>query len=237
MSAEPISRGGNGHQGAGGSGRRCRFRLSRRRRPADLRRAVQAEPAAPHPGAPRAGRGACRRGLCALDRQGRRRAGDQRPGRHQRRDRPDRRADGFGADRLPDRPGADASHRQRRVPGGRHHRHHAALHQAQLPGEGRQRSGARHARGVLRRAQRPARPGGGRSAQGRAVRARHLSRARRRSAAQDAIARRPEPDAARIEEAVELLIAKAKRPLFYGGGGIINSGPERLRAASPSSCR
>src|ERR1051326_7208340 len=32
------------------------------------------------------------------------------------------------------------------------------------------------------------------------------------------------PDGARIAEAAEL-IAKAKRPLFYGGGGIINSGP------------
>jgi acetolactate synthase I/II/III large subunit len=31
------------------------------------------------------------------------------------------------------------------------------------------------------------------------------------------------PDAARIEEAV-VLIAQAKRPLFYGGGGIVNSG-------------
>jgi acetolactate synthase-1/2/3 large subunit len=33
----------------------------------------------------------------------------------------------------------------------------------------------------------------------------------------------PDPD--RIAEAVEL-IARAKRPLFYGGGGLINSGPE-----------
>jgi acetolactate synthase I/II/III large subunit len=32
------------------------------------------------------------------------------------------------------------------------------------------------------------------------------------------------PDPARIEEAAEL-IAKAERPLFYGGGGIVNSGP------------
>ncbi len=32
------------------------------------------------------------------------------------------------------------------------------------------------------------------------------------------------PDAARIDEAVAL-IAAAKRPVFYGGGGIINSGP------------
>src|SRR4051812_3100451 len=33
------------------------------------------------------------------------------------------------------------------------------------------------------------------------------------------------PDPARIAEAVQL-IAAAKRPLFYGGGGLINSGPE-----------
>src|SRR6202008_3109743 len=33
------------------------------------------------------------------------------------------------------------------------------------------------------------------------------------------------PDPARIAEAVEM-IAEAKRPLFYGGGGLINSGPE-----------
>jgi len=34
-----------------------------------------------------------------------------------------------------------------------------------------------------------------------------------------------QPDAARIAEAVKL-IGAAKRPLFYGGGGLINSGPE-----------
>jgi acetolactate synthase-1/2/3 large subunit len=39
---------------------------------------------------------------------------------------------------------------------------------------------------------------------------------------------RREPDAARIAEAVELL-ANAKRPIVYGGGGIINSGPEASR--------
>jgi acetolactate synthase-1/2/3 large subunit len=33
------------------------------------------------------------------------------------------------------------------------------------------------------------------------------------------------PDAARIKEAAAL-IAQAKRPLFYGGGGIVNSGPQ-----------
>ncbi|HLJ64581.1 MAG TPA: acetolactate synthase 3 large subunit [Stellaceae bacterium] len=39
---------------------------------------------------------------------------------------------------------------------------------------------------------------------------------------------RTAPEAARIEEALDLL-AQAKRPLFYGGGGIINSGPEASR--------
>jgi acetolactate synthase-1/2/3 large subunit len=37
-----------------------------------------------------------------------------------------------------------------------------------------------------------------------------------------------EPDPASIEEAVHLM-AQAKRPLFYTGGGIINSGPEASR--------
>ena len=68
-----------------------------------------------------------------------------------------RRADGLDPDRLPHRPGADPSHRQRRLPGMRHRRHHPALHQAQLPGEGRQRPAAHPARGVLRGD--PGRPG------------------------------------------------------------------------------
>jgi len=36
------------------------------------------------------------------------------------------------------------------------------------------------------------------------------------------------PDLARIEQAVELM-ASAKRPIFYTGGGIVNSGPEASR--------
>src|SRR3984885_5753539 len=39
---------------------------------------------------------------------------------------------------------------------------------------------------------------------------------------------RTEPDPARIAEAAAL-IAGAKRPLFYGGGGIINSGPQACK--------
>ncbi len=37
-----------------------------------------------------------------------------------------------------------------------------------------------------------------------------------------------DPDPARIAEAVDLII-NAKRPLFYGGGGIINSGPDACK--------
>ncbi|MGH7034935.1 MAG: thiamine pyrophosphate-binding protein, partial [Stellaceae bacterium] len=37
-----------------------------------------------------------------------------------------------------------------------------------------------------------------------------------------------EPDPARIAEAAEL-IAHAKRPLFYAGGGIVNSGPQAVK--------
>ncbi len=117
----------------------------------------------------------------------------QRPGRDQHGNRSHRRADGFGAARLPDRPGAHPSHRQRRVPGGRHHRHHAALHQAQLSGQGRERAGARDARGLLCRANRPARPGRCRSAEGRAVRDRDLSSARDGAASANPTARRPIP--------------------------------------------
>ena len=65
------------------------------------------------------------------------RAGDLGSGRDQCGDRPHRRADGFDPAGLHHRPGADASDRQRRVPGMRHGRHHAALHQAQLSGEER----------------------------------------------------------------------------------------------------
>ena len=48
-------------------------------------------------------------------------------------------------------PGADAPHRHRRVPGMRHGRHHAELHQAQLPREIDRGPAAHPARGLLRR--------------------------------------------------------------------------------------
>ena len=62
-------------------------------------------------------------------------------------------------------PGAHRAHRQRRLPGGGHCRHHPALHQAQLPGDGRPRPGPHHPRGLLHRPLRAARAGPGGSAQ------------------------------------------------------------------------
>ena len=112
---------------------------------------VSAGQGAAHPGAARAGRRACRRRLCALDRQGRRRAGDLGTGRDQRGHRPHRRAVRLDPDRRPHRAGADASDRQRRLPGMRHRRHHAAVHQIQLSGQERRGSAARAARGVPHR--------------------------------------------------------------------------------------
>ena len=87
-----------------------------------------------HPGAPRAGRRPCRRRLCALDRQARRGAGHLRPGRHQLVTPLTDALMDFDPAGLHHRPGADAPDRQRCLPGMRHRRHHAALHQAQLAG-------------------------------------------------------------------------------------------------------
>ena len=130
-----------------------------------------------HPGAPRAGRGARGGRLCALDRQGRLRAGHLRPRRHQCGDRPDRCVLRLDPDRLHHRAGADASDRQRRVPGMRHGRHHAAVHQVQLSGQAHRGSAARAARGVPHRLERPAGPGRGRHPEGHPVRQGHLFQA------------------------------------------------------------
>ena len=44
-----------------------------------------------------------------------------------------------------------------------------------------------------------------------------------------------EPELAAIEQAIDMM-AQAKRPLFYTGGGVINAGPEPARRC-PSSSR
>ena len=75
------------------------------------------------------------------------------------------------------------AHRQGRLPGDRHQRHHAADDQAQLPRPRRRRPAARHRRGLPHRPDRPPRPGPRRHHQGRppAGDARRASRPRTRS--------------------------------------------------------
>ena len=89
---------------------------------------------------------------------------------HQPGNRPDGGADGLGAHRLHHRTGAAGRHRPRRLPGNRHHRHHPAGNQAQLPGDGRARRCARHQGSLLHRPHRPPRPRPHRRAEGRAGR-------------------------------------------------------------------
>ena len=162
----------NGHGGACRPGGRAPVRLSRRSGAADLRCPLPAAEGQAHPGAARAGRRACGRGLRSLNGQGRLRTGDLRARCHQCGDRAYRRADELDPAGLSDRPGPDSSHRQRCLPGMRHSRHHAALHQAQLSGEEHYRSAARAARSVSHRAQRSAWPGCRRHPQGHPVRKR-----------------------------------------------------------------
>ncbi len=86
-----------------------------------------------------------------------------------------------------------------------------------------ERPGARAARGVPHRRERPAGPGGGRHPEGRAVR--HGPYSGRRQCSIKSYKPQVKGDLDKIKAAVDML-ANAKRPLFYTGGGIINSGPE-----------
>ncbi len=102
------------------------------------------------------------------DRQGGRRHGHVRPRRLQPGHRARRREDGLGPDGGHHRSGADPGRGQRRVPGGRHHRHHDAGHEAQHARHGSGRGRRGHPRGVPHRADGPARTGPRRPAEGRA---------------------------------------------------------------------
>ena len=136
----------------------------------------------------------------------------------------DRRADGFHPAGRHHRPGADPPDRLGRLPGVRHGRHHPPLHQAQLPGEA-----IEDLPRILHEAfhiatHRPPRPGRDRHPEGRPVRHGRLCAARRATSTRPT-ARRSRATPTRSRAAVEL-IAKAKRPVFYTGGGVINSGPQ-----------
>ena len=76
-----------------------------------------------------------------------------------------RRPHGLGADGGRHRPGRRRDDRHRRLPGGRHPRHHDADHQAQLPGHRPRRHPAHDRRGLPHRLDRPSRPGARRRGQ------------------------------------------------------------------------
>ena len=96
-------------------------------------------------------------GYARVDRPRRRLHGHVRPGRHEPRHRHRHRAPRLRPDGRDHRQRARRAHRQGRVPGDRHQRHHAADDEAQLPGPQRRRPAAGHRRGVPHRPHRPAR--------------------------------------------------------------------------------
>ena len=154
-----LNRSPNGHgvSGAGGGG--AHLRPAGRGQPAPVRRPapLPADPALP--GEARAVRRPRRRGLRPRDGQGGRLLRHFGAGRHEPGDRHRRRLDGLGARSGHHRRGGNGAHRPRRLPGGGHHRHHPAHHQAQLPGAGGAGPAAAGAGGVLHRRHRPAGPG------------------------------------------------------------------------------
>ena len=156
--------------GAGRGRRRRRVRYTRGSDPPRVRPPLRLHESAAHPRPPRAGRRTRGGGVRAGNRQGRGLHGDLRT----RCDEPGnadlRRLHGLGADRGDHWAGRARIHRHGRVPGGRHLRHHAADHQAQLSGAVRSRGAAGRRRGIPSGVNRTARPGSDRSAQGRAAR-------------------------------------------------------------------
>ena len=117
----PLSRGGRGRHG---------IRHSRGHDPAGVRPDDGLQAGAPRAGPPRAGRDPRRRRLRPRDGQARRRAGHLGPRRDQRDHRHRRRVYGFDPAGGHHRSGGDQPDRHRRVPGSRHDRPHAPLHQA-----------------------------------------------------------------------------------------------------------
>ena len=156
--SEPDHRGPEPGHVAGGSGRHRHLRHPGRRHPAGVRPADGLHDPA-HPGPARAGRRPRRAGVRRRDRPGGRLHGHVRAGCHQPGHPDRRRAHGLGADRGDHRPGRRRRDRHRRLPGGRHPRHHDADHQAQLPGHRPRRDPATDRRGVPHRQHRPPRTG------------------------------------------------------------------------------
>ena len=155
-------------RGAHPPGRGRHLRLPRRRDPAALRRLGRLPQSSRHvlvrheQGAAHAADGYARASGGSASA-----SAPVRPRRHQPRHRHRHRPARLRAHRRHHRQRARRAHRQGRLPGDRHHRHHAADDQAQLPGPQRRRHPARHRRGLPHRAHRAPGPGPRRHHQGR----------------------------------------------------------------------
>ena len=133
-----------------------------------------------------------------------------------------RRDDGLGADRVHHRPGAHRADRHRRLPGGRRHRDHDADRQALLPGHRPAPDPRLHPPGLPHRLH-------------RAARARCSSTFRRTCPGPTSSTSRPQgpPDLPGYKPPTEgnikqirlaaKALANARRPVIYGGGGIVNA--------------
>ena len=123
--------------------------------------------------------------------------------------------------------------RHRRLPGGRHPRHHDADHQAQLPGHRPADDPAHDRRGVPHRRRPAARARCSSTSPRTRCRRRPRSRGRTRI---DLPGYRPvtRPHAKQVREAARLIV-EAKRPVLYVGGGVIRSGASPSCCGSPSS--
>ena len=203
--------------------------------PARVRPAHGLRAGTPHPGPPRAGLAPPRRrGLRPGDRPRRRLHGDVGPGRHQPGHRDRRRLPTWTRCRSsPSRPGAERQHRHRRLPGGRHPRHHDdADHQhnylvtdpAEIP---RAVAEAFHIAGT------------GRPGPVLVDIAKDALQASTTSARPDQIdlPRLPPRDAParRAGARGRAMIVEAKRPVLYVGGGVIkaHASEELRRLADP----
>ena len=162
--AETVTRCAEPDQVAGECGRGEHLRHPGWRDPPGVRPPLRLQDPA-HPRPPRAGRRPRGPGVRRGHRQGRRLHGHQRPRRDQPGHPDRRRPHGLGPDGGDHRPGRCRPDRHRRLPGGRHPRHHDADHQAQLPGHRPRRDPARRRGGVLPRLHRSSRPGAGRRGQ------------------------------------------------------------------------
>ena len=229
-----------------------RIRRPRRELPRRARRAPR-HARDPHGAEPAGGRGRLHgRGLGQADRPARHLLRHPRPRRHQRRHRHPHGAAGQRADDRLRRPGGDRHDRPRGVPGGRLSRR---LRPARQMGDRDRRPGPhpgdRRPR-LRRRRHRPARPGGGRAARGRARGAHRRSpraagpdpaggrgtRGRRR----DRPPPRRRPRAARPRRRRRLGRARPRRPARLrrgepaaGARGLPLPGPARQR--EPELCR